>query len=115
MKYTLGDLCDGIEKNGYPQIKHSFFSKDGACALGQAFLNLGIASEYSEAIFALSKIDDTCYKKEIAYEGHIPSTIIVRLNDVGDGLPLPEIAARIRSDYKDYLNEVIYDDGGSWK
>lgn len=106
----VSDVIDAIEKNGYPQLKSIYiewtssepgkvgvFDKTrvaGACAIGQAALNLGIS--WTEIDAALDDI-------RLESEGKGLSAYIIKLNDE-NGLSCKEIAAELRKDFPEILD-----------
>ncbi len=91
--FTLDDVLNAMEKNGYKQIQYSLYEYEdvgrtntyhpdkkliGGCAYGQAYANLGILPDTIKSI----AVD--------IYDGEITD-----MNDVL-GLSLPEIAKNVR-------------------
>lgn len=96
----LSEIIDAIEKNGYPQITGQYVVYDeetkviGACALGQAGLNLG--SEGTHLFSALH-----------LYGPPGINNNIFRMNDAL-GMSCKEIAEGLRIQYSGYLDAPIH-------
>ena len=96
MKITVREIADAIEKNGYPHIKNNYITRDkityevlGACALGQAALNLGVDVDVVDSLpFAVE---------------------VISLND-DKGWSLKDIAHYLRESYASNLDEIVYND-----
>lgn len=93
---TLATVARAIRKNGWKQITGDYVKRVngkivGACALGQAGLNLGVAGDDLER--ALNVYNDL---------GHA----IIDWNDENKWT-LDQIAERIEKDWTPYLDEVI--------
>jgi len=109
--FKVSEVIDAIEKNGYPKIKDVFIQKNprvnilgfkygskitGACAIGQAALNLGVF--YEDLYRGLNKIQK-------GFHGSLKGRI-VELNDYTE-MTIPEIAQQVREEFKDYLDAKI--------
>lgn len=104
---TVREFIAAIRKNGYKQAFNSLINRPFnslinrrveddntiyACALGQAYLNLGILNE------------DGLFVKEFT-EANIPIVgRVVNWNDV-EHYSLPEIADKLEAEYADILDE----------
>ena len=44
-KVTLLEMAQAIQMNGYPKIKGSMGNEQGACAIGQGAINLGVSPD----------------------------------------------------------------------
>lgn len=119
--FTIGELFDAIEKNGVEKIVGHFFATEqvdsaesytdtpktftgkivGACAFGQAFLNLGVTPIRYGSAWDWPEIDfdEQSLRNAISME-------ITNLNDSTD-MPFKEIADHLRKEYADYLNIKI--------
>lgn len=103
--YSIGQIIDAIEKNGYPKAKYYYhkeeFSYNGTlhtyCSLGQASLNLGLECSIIGQSLKHSehKIGNELWHR------------ISELNDKGN-MTLPRIAARLRVEYSDHLEDIIH-------
>lgn len=112
----VSQVIDAIEQNGYKQIRGSYITwedslysprdKDhvvGACALGQAALNLGIG--FTDIEGALNEV-------YLGSAGNLDEYII-ELND-GAGLTCKQIAAEIRARFPEILNYDVNLEVGNW-
>lgn len=95
---TLATVARAIRKNGWKQVTGEFIKKEngkvvGACALGQAALNLGV--EGNDLLEALNDFDEN----ELGAQ-------IIEWNDTNKWT-LAQIADRIEKDWTPYLNQVI--------
>lgn len=103
-KVTLADIIDAIEKNGYTQIIGEFIRYDpddgktviGACALGQAALNLDV---HPDKLFKAIRYDAS--DRVVGF-----TNTIFNMNDF-QRLPLPLIAPVLRRKYATSLDELI--------
>lgn len=98
--WTLGDFFDAMEKNGYPKAIASYINRDlatgqiiGACAMGQAGLNMDIPP--------------SVLATQISYRfgGMLPATIYTQNDDTKKRVKT--IAKELRAKYKDQLNSSI--------
>ena|ERR1700741_4569613 len=93
---TLATVARAIRKNGWKQVTGEFVQKQngkvvGACALGQAGLNLGVdGGNLVSALNEFSELGDQ----------------IIEWNDQNKWT-LAQIADRIEKDWTSYLNRVI--------
>ena len=102
-KVTIGQVLDAIEENGLPQITGQLYYREydytekhyvytGACAIGQAAINLGVDGDY-----LVAALDDLSKAKQgLAHW-------VIRRNDA-DGWDYKKIARHFRKVYKDRLN-----------
>lgn len=110
----VSNVIDAIEKNGYPQAKSIYIEWEqgapntdkmyvvGACAIGQAALNLGVP--WTDLDYALDNIHLESGKGLSAY--------IITLNDE-NGLSCKEIAEQVRSDFPGILDLDIDIEAGN--
>jgi hypothetical protein len=93
---TLATVARAIRKNGWAQVTGEFVKKQngkvvGACALGQAGLNLGV--DGNNLVGALNEFDNL-------------GEAIIEWNDQNKWT-LAQIADRIEKDWTPYLDRVI--------
>lgn len=110
MNLTLGQFIDNMEKNGYPQIRHSMFGindngeldiNSGGCALGQACYNTFKEYEIPSGFW------NPIYATTSPSTGRSFDTYIVDLND-DEGLDIPTIVKMAREEFADQLDTVIF-------
>lgn len=110
--FKVREITAAIRKNGYPKIQGSYFSREaadihtrladrkvlGACAVGQASLNLNVsASNLDAGLRGITATDSMC--KSLASR-------IIRLNDYTDW-DMAQIADIVEAEYKDQLDTVV--------
>lgn len=108
MEVTVREVIDAIEKNGYPQgfgrlIRFNENSElEGACAIGQAAINLGV--------------DEMVLYRELSYLIHKKFSVkamIVSLNDT-ERYPLPAIATTLRTTLGSLLSVTLRTKKKDW-
>lgn len=116
MKLKLGEIFDAIEKNGWPQIRGEMilYSEEtseivGACAWGQAYLNLkerypeqSNSALMSPSVFATRVGDAISHSSINPMMGALPRRVYL-LNDTKE-MPIVEIARYLRDSYRNYLD-----------
>lgn len=120
MQKTLGEIIDAMEKNGFPQITRQMVEYSeksltigsdytgkpeviGACAMGQAALNLGVDPEnlYQTIRWYNSNKNNSEYPPQYPL-----LTLPIRVFNMNDqqGMSCADIAGKLRKEYADYLN-----------
>lgn len=104
MEVKISQVLDAMEKNGYPQIKGILVTEvprsfgpftlkpkiEGACAIGQAALNLGVRPRSLQ--YALSSV----YVSTPSYHTSLADRIVSK-NDL-EGVPVRQIARELRNE-----------------
>ena len=113
---TVGQFIDAIEKNGLPQHFGDFFFRGDnysdnpnpkvtqACAVGQAYINLGIYNENGYMINGFRWGDGTDASRDF---GSSVESYAINLNDEHH-LDFAAIAERLRGYYAGNLDDIMY-------
>jgi len=97
---TVRQVIDAIRKNGYKHIRNNLFINSvygmQACALGTAYLNLGLYDENGRRNKTFNYNFDS-----------VIETLVIQLNDT-DGYSLNQIADYLEKEYVDKLDDIVY-------
>lgn len=128
MKFTVREVLDNIEKNGYPWTKGDFYDLNGAsCAFGQAVRNFGFNPELTYKVKRISfkekepqradfqslcwaiydSMYDAIHKKFPEYTARVPG--IVSMNDAFSTDTYEDVVKRIKNNFPPETLDIVFE------